>query len=83
MSIVRLKSRFNSAPLHQDYQVNIRLYEKPTKTYEDYKLIGKNLTIGRDTLSELGGRWYENLDYGWNRGDTVIKHKGELNIVKK
>ncbi len=57
------------------------LHKKPWKTYVDYTLVGKDLTTDRDTTILLGGRWYENLDYIWDTGDTVIKNQGELTIT--
>ena len=63
------------------HEANIVLYQKPRKSYETYELICKDLATGRDTTIGLRARWYEQLYYIWDVGDTVIKKKDELIIT--
>lgn len=59
------------------------LNKKPKKSYEDYILVGKDLTTDRDTTIRLKGRWYETLGKIWDVQDTVVKNKDELIITVK
>jgi len=63
------------------HEAYIILESKPTKRFEDYALIGKDLYSGADTTIRLKGRWYETMGKTWNSGDTVIKKLGELIIT--
>ncbi|HLU85339.1 MAG TPA: hypothetical protein VKZ45_07685 [Vicingaceae bacterium] len=59
------------------------LSEKPEKTYRRgnwfYNLQGGYLERNTDTIIYLSNfRWYDEFYYLWDKGDTLIKEKGNL-----
>ena len=51
----------------------------------DFQIIGKDLKMNRDTVYQTDNRWFRKYIENINKGDTIIKRKGELtfNIHKK
>ena len=51
----------------------------------DFQIIGKDLKINRDTVYQTDNRWFRKYLETIEKGDTIIKRKGELtfNIHKK
>lgn len=67
----------NGKKMYKGNDINIVLTKKPYKNWY-YFLEGINLNTGKDTFYQLEGRWYGQLEFYWDVGDTIIKKKGEL-----
>ena len=68
-----------SKVFYKKYEAHIVLDHNPKLDFDHYNLYGKSIS-GIDTVERLPARWFGELMYFWDVGDTIVKEKGSLQI---
>lgn len=69
-----------SKVFYKEYEAHIVLDHVPILDFDHYNLSGKSI-LGGDTIARLPARWFGELMFFWDVGDTVIKEKESLKII--
>jgi hypothetical protein len=64
--------------IYRENECLIIVKDIPHKYGADFEINGRSLKTGKDTLYDEENRWFCNYYENIEKGDTIIKKKGEL-----